>query len=277
MESGGQGVKVFPNNVSFLFELNRELFSTISLYNPTEKRVAFKVKTTSPDKYCVRPCTGVLDPENSLDLQVILRAFDTIPDDIEGCFDKFLVQSTAVEPRETMVTPITFDGSSFIFETLLNVTMTLRDNPVLLGRFLESVDEHDDPIERNEETVTEFKPWPQGSTRRSPRPLHERYHTLDEEGFKQFVENDINREISKGRNRDELEQRVARLEQAFRKAEADPRPLHSRGVTGGDGESEDGLSPKYTTFRKGPVIKMKPWYFIFILSAGFFLGRFTFR
>ena len=36
--------------------------SELSLKNPSARRVLFKVKTTAPKRYCVRPNSGVLDP-----------------------------------------------------------------------------------------------------------------------------------------------------------------------------------------------------------------------
>ena len=36
--------------------------SEIKLTNPSQKRVCFKVKTTAPKRYCVRPNSGLLEP-----------------------------------------------------------------------------------------------------------------------------------------------------------------------------------------------------------------------
>jgi len=40
--------------------------SNLILQNPTDSRVAFKVKTTAPKRYCVRPNSGVLDHNESV-------------------------------------------------------------------------------------------------------------------------------------------------------------------------------------------------------------------
>ena len=37
----------------------------MKLKNPSEKKVCFKVKTTAPKRYCVRPNSGILDPGSS--------------------------------------------------------------------------------------------------------------------------------------------------------------------------------------------------------------------
>ena len=36
--------------------------SNLTLKNPTNNTVIFKVKTTAPKQYCVRPNSGILDP-----------------------------------------------------------------------------------------------------------------------------------------------------------------------------------------------------------------------
>lgn len=36
----------------------------MTLGNPTDKRVCFKIKTTAPKKYCVRPNSGILEPKD---------------------------------------------------------------------------------------------------------------------------------------------------------------------------------------------------------------------
>lgn len=36
--------------------------ANLKLKNPSDRRVCFKVKTTAPRRYCVRPNSGVIDP-----------------------------------------------------------------------------------------------------------------------------------------------------------------------------------------------------------------------
>ena len=46
--------------------------SRVQLINTSDKKVAFKIKTTSPEKYRVRPSSGLLSPsqETSVSLYV---------------------------------------------------------------------------------------------------------------------------------------------------------------------------------------------------------------
>lgn len=65
--------------------------SQLKLTNPTDKRVCFKVKTTAPRRYCVRPNSGVVDPNGSVSVAVMLQPFDYDPH--EKNKHKFMVQS----------------------------------------------------------------------------------------------------------------------------------------------------------------------------------------
>lgn len=42
--------------------------SYIKLINPTNKKVYFKIKTTAPKRYCVRPNSGALKPKDVIEI-----------------------------------------------------------------------------------------------------------------------------------------------------------------------------------------------------------------
>ncbi|XP_021942742.1 vesicle-associated membrane protein-associated protein B isoform X1 [Zootermopsis nevadensis] len=65
--------------------------SYMKLTNPSEKKVCFKIKTTAPKKYCVRPNSGVLDAKGIIDVAVSLQPFDFDPN--EKSKHKFMVQT----------------------------------------------------------------------------------------------------------------------------------------------------------------------------------------
>lgn len=71
--------------------------SYMKLTNPTTKKVCFKIKTTAPKKYCVRPNSGVLDAKASIDVAVTLQPFEFDPN--EKNKHKFMVQ-TLIAPEE---------------------------------------------------------------------------------------------------------------------------------------------------------------------------------
>ncbi|PRD26669.1 UNVERIFIED_CONTAM: Vesicle-associated membrane protein/synaptobrevin-binding protein [Trichonephila clavipes] len=68
--------------------------SNLKLMNPIDRRVCFKVKTTAPKKYCVRPNSGVLEPKEVVDVAVMLQPFDYNPS--EKNKHKFMVQTMII-------------------------------------------------------------------------------------------------------------------------------------------------------------------------------------
>ncbi|XP_070767273.1 vesicle-associated membrane protein-associated protein B/C-like isoform X1 [Enoplosus armatus] len=65
--------------------------ATLKLTNPTDRNVCFKVKTTAPRRYCVRPNSGIIDSGTSVNVSVMLQPFDYDPN--EKSKHKFMVQS----------------------------------------------------------------------------------------------------------------------------------------------------------------------------------------
>ncbi|KAA0041052.1 hypothetical protein IC582_014955 [Cucumis melo] len=100
MSAGGGNrlISVQPDELKFQIELDKQSFCDLKVANNTEHHVAFKVKTTSPKKYFVRPNTGVVQPWDSCIIRVTLQAMREYPADMQ-CKDKFLLQSTIVPPN----------------------------------------------------------------------------------------------------------------------------------------------------------------------------------
>ncbi|XP_057873549.2 vesicle-associated protein 1-2 isoform X2 [Cryptomeria japonica] len=85
-------LSIQPSELKFPFELKKQVSCSLRLVNLTEHYVAYKVKTTSPKKYCVRPNTGVVLPQSSVDITVTMQVQREAPPDLQ-CKDKFLIQS----------------------------------------------------------------------------------------------------------------------------------------------------------------------------------------
>eukprot|EP00258_Populus_trichocarpa_P014507 XP_006368957.2 vesicle-associated protein 2-1 isoform X2 [Populus trichocarpa] len=115
MTTGGDKpfISVHPDDLKFIFELEKQSFCDLKVVNNTEHHVAFKVKTTSPKKYFVRPNTGVIQPWDSFVIKVTLQAQREYPLDMQ-CKDKFLLQSTIVPPPANVdeLPPDTFNKDS---------------------------------------------------------------------------------------------------------------------------------------------------------------------
>ncbi|KAK6783042.1 hypothetical protein RDI58_020838 [Solanum bulbocastanum] len=106
-----QFISVSPEELKFQFELEKQSYCDLKVTNSTESYVAFKVKTTSPKKYFVRPNTGVIHPWDSCFIRVTLQAQKEYPSDMQ-CKDKFLLQSTIVNSDADELPPDTFNKDS---------------------------------------------------------------------------------------------------------------------------------------------------------------------
>ncbi|KAJ6696031.1 VESICLE-ASSOCIATED PROTEIN 1-2-LIKE [Salix koriyanagi] len=90
--STGELLSIEPLELKFPFELKKQISCSLQLSNNTDNYVAFKVKTTNPKKYCVRPNAGIVLPRSTCDVIVTMQAQKEAPPDIH-CKDKFLLQS----------------------------------------------------------------------------------------------------------------------------------------------------------------------------------------
>ncbi|KAJ6585059.1 PapD-like protein [Mycena capillaripes] len=90
-------VSLSPSNA---LGFNRPLTSlvkrSLTITNHNAQPVAFKVKTTAPKLYCVRPNSGRVEPGQSLDVSVMLQPLKDEPPLNAKCKDKFLIQSTLI-------------------------------------------------------------------------------------------------------------------------------------------------------------------------------------
>ncbi|THU64117.1 hypothetical protein C4D60_Mb01t23080 [Musa balbisiana] len=94
--SEGGFLDIQPTELKFPFELKKQSSCSMQLINKTDQYVAFKVKTTNPKKYCVRPNTGVVLPRSTCDVTVTMQAQKEAPPDMQ-CKDKFLLLSVIAE------------------------------------------------------------------------------------------------------------------------------------------------------------------------------------
>lgn len=89
-------VELDPPELGFKRPFNREICQVLHIENKNPDPVVFKVKTTAPKHYCVRPNSGRIEPGKHMDVQVLLQAMKQEPPSNAKCKDKFLVQSVAV-------------------------------------------------------------------------------------------------------------------------------------------------------------------------------------
>jgi len=91
---------ISPTELKFKFELKKQIPATLVLHNPATHTVAFKIKTTTPKKYCVRPSTGFVLPQSKVPIQIMMSSQKEKPQDFDACRDKFLVQSVKLSEEE---------------------------------------------------------------------------------------------------------------------------------------------------------------------------------
>merc|ERR550534_1275070 len=85
-------LRVSPSPYDICFSsTGRGLQATLSLTSTSEKTVAFKLKTTSPDIFRVRPSTGCLSPGKSVKVDIMVTQSDSLPR------EKFLISAVSVD------------------------------------------------------------------------------------------------------------------------------------------------------------------------------------
>ncbi|XP_076338179.1 vesicle-associated membrane protein-associated protein A-like [Tachypleus tridentatus] len=84
--------------------------SYLSLYNPSERRVCFKVKTTAPKRYCVRPNSGFIEPKETMHVAVMLQPFEYDPH--EKHKHKFMVQTMFAPSGDVSLETLWKDANS---------------------------------------------------------------------------------------------------------------------------------------------------------------------
>ncbi|OEL34244.1 Vesicle-associated protein 2-2 [Dichanthelium oligosanthes] len=113
-------------------EVKKQSSCCVDLVNKSDQYVAFKVKTTSPKRYCVRPNVGVIPPLASRDFTVTMQAPKNAPPDLQ-VKDKFLVQTTVVPfgTADEDIVPAFFSKETdrYIEEKKLKVVLVSMTQP----------------------------------------------------------------------------------------------------------------------------------------------------
>ncbi|CAL9029430.1 unnamed protein product [Prunus brigantina] len=130
--STGELLSIEPLELKFPFELKKQISCSLLLSNKTDNYVAFKVKTTNPKKYCVRPNTGIVSPRSTCDVIVTMQAQKEAPPDMQ-CKDKFLLQSVKTNDGATPkdITPEVFnkEAGNVVEECKLRVVYVSPPQP----------------------------------------------------------------------------------------------------------------------------------------------------
>ncbi|KAK9120642.1 hypothetical protein Syun_018259 [Stephania yunnanensis] len=87
-------LRIQPHELKFrdrTVEPKKQSSCSLQLTNRLDRNIAFKVKTTNPKKYSVRPNAGIVPPGASFDVTVTMQAQKDVPTDMQSK-DKFLIQ-----------------------------------------------------------------------------------------------------------------------------------------------------------------------------------------
>ncbi|XP_017255421.1 vesicle-associated protein 1-1-like [Daucus carota subsp. sativus] len=125
-------ISIDPLELKFPLELKKQICCSFQLSNKSDKHVAFKVKTTNPKKYSVRPNNGIVLPRSQSNVTVTMQAQKEVPSDMQ-CNDKFLVQSVAAPVGATLkdITPEMFnkEAGNHVEECKLKVAYVSPPRP----------------------------------------------------------------------------------------------------------------------------------------------------
>lgn len=84
-----------PAEIIFEGPFEHVVTSYLELFNPSENKIGFKVKTTAPRRYCVRPNSGVVEPNCKVKIAIMLQPIEQ-ESQAEKSKHKFMVQSTII-------------------------------------------------------------------------------------------------------------------------------------------------------------------------------------
>ncbi|GAA5847280.1 hypothetical protein JCM9279_000219 [Rhodotorula babjevae] len=84
------------SQLGFQRPLTQLVKRSLAVSNHNSQAVAYKVKTTAPKQYCVRPNSGRIEPGETVEVQVLLQPMKEDPAPGAKCRDKFLVQSIII-------------------------------------------------------------------------------------------------------------------------------------------------------------------------------------
>ncbi|KAH9065273.1 VAMP-associated protein [Lactarius vividus] len=93
------------NSLGFNRPLTQNVKRSLNITNPNADPISFKIKTTAPKLYCVRPNSGKVEPGQTVEVQVMLQAMKEEPPLNAKCKDKFLIQTMMI-PSEKAALPL---------------------------------------------------------------------------------------------------------------------------------------------------------------------------
>ncbi|CAL5198822.1 unnamed protein product [Lathyrus oleraceus] len=265
-------LQIDPSELRFVFELKKQSSCLIQLGNNNDHYIAFKVKTTSPKKYCVRPNIGLIKPREKCDFTVTMQAQRTAPPDM-NCKDKFLILSTVV-PFGTTEDDITSDMfvkySGYIEEKKLKVVLIsppsspvllpvngdMKQDPsyqinVLKDRVISGIENIPPPLKTSAE-VKGLEPVLDTGEEKSNEDNVPR-HAENEGDMKPAIDDDVQLNLAKGC--EELKSRLCLMDSKLREAEVAMMKLNEEKHT--YNKEKDMLKKELEALKKKSNVKVQ--------------------
>ncbi|EME27265.1 vesicle-associated membrane protein-associated protein A isoform 1 [Galdieria sulphuraria] len=85
-------VKLSTKQLDLFVESGKPASTSLTVENISKSYVCFKVKTTQPQRYSVRPSVGIIKPGERKDVLITLEPLKDIPEDLKASKDRFLLQ-----------------------------------------------------------------------------------------------------------------------------------------------------------------------------------------
>uniref|UniRef100_A0A0N4ZNC5 Major sperm protein n=1 Tax=Parastrongyloides trichosuri TaxID=131310 RepID=A0A0N4ZNC5_PARTI len=112
----------------------------LTLHNPTEHYIAFKVKTTAPNYYCVRPNSGLINPNTSKEVAVMLQPLEnTSTLEQDKAKHKFMIQSAYASENENLSNFWKSTSTDNIMDSKLKVKFTPSEKSEIANRITSSL------------------------------------------------------------------------------------------------------------------------------------------
>lgn len=130
-------IRIFPDEfIEFNYDAFNDTFhATLTLFNPNEKNsLAFKLMSNRPSNYSVKPARGVLSPNTSITLSIVLL-------NEHRTNDKFLMIAQPLEGEIRTITKAQFDSlwSSKITAPGSKNTQTTAHTTIKLGSYIRKI------------------------------------------------------------------------------------------------------------------------------------------
>lgn len=90
-----------PSQLFFERPLTVSASEKLLITNTDTGPIVFKIKTTSPKQYCVRPNSGRINPGEKIEIEILLQPFKEEPPADFKSKDKFLIQAALIPPEKT--------------------------------------------------------------------------------------------------------------------------------------------------------------------------------